>query len=179
MRHTRLLCIAAGILISQAGALSTLAAAKVDQTIRAFSVWHADSKLGAGEAGTQVFDGTVNGPFYVDTEKGPVNSGAISCKARLTIKDADKTQQGRADCVITAKDGATVQGRINCHGVFQVGCSGRIELTDGTGRFQGIQGGGAVVIRSDFADLQSQGTANPASLQSGLMYFPAMRYQLP
>ncbi|HVJ44003.1 MAG TPA: hypothetical protein VM639_21045 [Dongiaceae bacterium] len=179
MLYIRLLGIAAGLLLINASVFSSEAGAKVDQTIRAFSVWHADSQLAAGEAGTHGFTGTVSGPFYVDTEKGPVNSGAISCKAKLMIKDADKTQQGEADCIITVKDGATVQGKISCHGVFQVGCSGKIELIDGTGRLRGIEGGGSVVIRSDFADLQSQGIANPASLQSGLMYFPAMRYQLP
>lgn len=176
----RLSCVTSFLLSLFLVAISAATAnAKIDQTIRAFSVWHTDSQPAPGAAGTHVFDGTINGPFYVDTEKGPVNSGAITCKAKLTIKDADKTQQGEADCTITGKDGATVRGRITCHGVFQVGCSGKIALTDGTGRFGGIQGSGAAVIRSDFADLQSAGNADPASLRSGLMYFPALHYQLP
>lgn len=173
------LCISAALLVFVTGVVSTPASAKIDQTLRAFSVWHTDAKLAAGDAGTHVFEGDVTGPFYVDTEKGPVNSGAIACHAKLVITDADKTQQGTADCTITVKDGATALAKLTCHGIFQIGCSGKVTLTEGTGRFKGITGGGTAVIRSDFADLQSNGVADPTTLQSGLMYFPALRYQLP
>jgi hypothetical protein len=169
----------APVLITGAVTLSTPASAAVDQTLRAFSVWHTDAKLTSGESGTHVFEGKVDGPFYVDTEKGPVNSGSISCQAKLTIKDADKTQEGTGDCIITVKDGATTRASLSCHGVFQVGCSGKLKLIDGTGRFKGITGSGDVVIRSDFADLQSNGIADPSTLQSGLIYFPALHYRLP
>jgi len=167
------------IVLAMTALLPAAASAATNQTIKAFSVWHTDSQIAAGAAGTHVFEGTVDGPFYVETEKGPVNSGSMSCKAKLTIKDADQTQEGQADCTINGKDGATVQLTITCQGVFQIGCNGKAELTAGTGRFQGIKGGGAVAIRSDYADLKSQGISDPAALHSGLMYFPALHYQLP
>ena len=167
----------AGVTVSLLMSLPALAA--TSQTIKAFAVWHTDSTIAVGEAGTHVFDGTVNGPFYVETEKGPVNAGSMSCKAKLTIKDADQSQAGQADCTISGKDGASVQLTVTCQGVFQIGCNGKAELTAGAGRFQGIKGGGAVAIRSDYADLKSQGISDPAALHSGLIYFPALHYQLP
>jgi len=179
MHHIGRLQLLALALISGAVISSTHASAAIDQTIRAFSVWHTDAKLMPGEAGMHVFDGKVDGPFYVETEKGPVNSGSISCQAKLTIKDADKTQEGTADCLITVKDGATTRANLSCHGIFQVGCSGKLTLVEGSGRFKGITGSGEFVVRSDFADLQSNGVADPSTLQSGLIYFSALRYKLP
>jgi hypothetical protein len=179
MHHLGRLRLLAVTFIAGAIISSTQASAAVDQMLRAFAVWHTDAKLMAGDGGTHVFEGKVDGPFYVDTEKGPVNSGSISCQAKLTIKDADKTQEGTGDCTITVKDGATTRANLTCHGIFQVGCSGKLKLIDGTGRFKGITGSGDVVIRSDFADLQSNGIADPSTLQSGLIYFPALHYRLP
>jgi len=179
MHHLGRLRLLALILATSVAISSSPASATVDQMLRAFSVWHTDAKLTSADGGTHVFDGKVDGPFYVDTEKGPVNSGSISCQAKLTIKDADKTQEGTGDCTITVKDGATTRASLTCHGVFQVGCSGKLKLIDGTGRFKGITGGGDVVIRSDFADLQSNGVADPSMLQSGLIYLPALHYRLP
>jgi hypothetical protein len=179
MHHLGRLRFLALALIAGAALSSTPASAAAEQTLRAFSVWHTDAKLAPGDGGTHVFDGKVDGPFYVDTEKGPVNSGSISCQAKLTIKDADKTQEGTGDCTITVKDGATTSASLTCHGIFQVGCSGKLKLIDGTGRFKGITGGGDIVIRSDFADLQSNGVADPSTLQSGLIYLPALHYRLP
>jgi hypothetical protein len=96
----------------------------------------------------------------------------------LQLSD-DKSQKGSADCTITAKDGAQVFGKLTCSGVFMVGCSGEVTLTGGSGRFDGVTGGGKVIIRSEFADLQQQGNSDPAMLKRGIIYFPALHYKLP
>ena len=82
-------------------------------------------------------------------------------------------------CSITVKDGAVAHAKLTCHGIFMVGCSGQITLVEGEGRFKGISGGGGFVIRSDFADLKTSASVDPASLQSGLIYFPELKYRLP
>src|SRR5438552_2779116 len=100
MHIARISCFPAAALMIGAAVFSTLAPAPAlaatSQTIKAFAVWHTDSTVAAGAAGTHVFDGTVDGPLYVETEKGPINAGTISCKAKLTVKDADQTQEGQA-----------------------------------------------------------------------------------
>jgi len=153
------------------------AAAKTDQTIRAFSVWQTSGQVPA-TAGSGVFEDTISGLFYIDTEKGPVAAGNLNCKARLEVKP-DKTQTGSADCTITAKDGAQVFGKLQCSGVFMVGCSGDLTFTGGSGRFQGVTGGGKAVVRSEFVDLPQQADAEPMAVKSGIIYFAKLRYQLP
>lgn len=153
------------------------AAAKTDQTIRAFSVWQTSGQV-PPISGSGVFEDTITGLFYVDTAKGPVAAGNLTCKARLEIK-ADKTQAGSADCTITTKDGTQVFGKLQCSGVFMVGCNGDLTFTGGSGRFQGVKGGGRAVIRSEFADLPQQANADPSATRSGIIYFEKLRYQLP
>lgn len=172
------LLVADGFLLAQSASLLLTqdALAKSEQTIRAFTVWQTTGQPPAGTAG--VFNDTVTGLLYVETEKGPVAAGQVSCKAQLTV-NADKTQKGAADCTITTKDAAQVFSKLTCSGVFMVGCSGEITLTGGSGRFSGVTGGGKAIIRSEFADLQQQGNADPAMLRTGIIYFPALRYQLP
>jgi hypothetical protein len=153
------------------------AVAKTDQTIRAFSVWQTSGQV-PPISGDGVFEDTISGLFYVDTEKGPVAAGTLSCKAHLEVK-ADKTQTGSADCTITTKDGAQVFGKLACSGVFMVGCSGDLTFTGGSGRFQGVSGGGGAVIRSEFADLPQQANADMTTAKSGIIYFAKLRYQLP
>jgi len=152
------------------------AAAKTDQTIRAFSVWQTSGQV-PPVTGSGVFEDTISGLFYVDTEKGPVAAGNLSCKAHLEVK-ADKTQTGSADCTITAKDGAQVFGKLQCSGLFMLGCSGDLTFTGGSGRFQGVSGGGTAVVRSEFADLQPA-NADTVAAKSGIIYFAKLRYQLP
>lgn len=157
--------------------LADEAMAKTDQTIRAFSVWQTSGQV-PPISGSGVFADMIAGLFYVDTEKGPVAAGNLSCKARLEVK-ADKTETGSADCTITTKDGAQVFGKLQCSGVFMVGCNGDLTFTGGSGRFQGVKGGGRAVVRSEFADLPQQANADASTARSGIIYFDSLRYQLP
>lgn len=178
MRRFFHFCALVSFLSAGGSLLMEQAAAATDETIRAFSVWQTKGELTPGGEGDRVFNDIFTGLFYVDTQKGPVAAGDVSCKANVQIKP-DKTQKGSADCTITAKDGAQVFGRLSCSGVFLVGCSGKLVLTGGSGRFKGVTGGGTAIIRSEFADLWPQGNPPATDVKSGIIYFPALRYQLP
>ncbi|MDY0882793.1 hypothetical protein ACFPL7_07515 [Dongia soli] len=154
--------------------------AKTTQTIRAFSVWHAQGKLPDSATTQSIYKNVIAGPLYVDTEKGPVSAGKMTCKAILQVNQEDRTQSGSADCTLMVKDGAEVTAKLDCKGVFMVGCSGNFTLVGGSGPLKNIKGGGKVIIRSEFADARARGTqASAVDLQSGILYLPALTYELP
>ena len=161
-------------------AVSDDAAAKTTQTIRAFSVWQAQGKLPDPATAQSIYRDVIAGPLYVDTEKGPVSAGKMTCKAILQVNQKDGTQVGSADCTLTVKDGAEATAKLDCKGVFMVGCSGNFTLLGGSGHLKDIKGGGKVIIRSEFADAKARGTpASAVDLQSGILYLPALTYELP
>jgi hypothetical protein len=156
------------------------ALAKDTQTIRAFSVWHAQGKLPDAATTQSIYKDVIAGPLYVETEKGPVSAGKMTCNAILQVNQKDRSQAGSADCTLTVKDGAAVTAKLDCTGVFMVGCSGNFILLSGSGHLKNIKGGGKVIIRSEFADAKARGTpASAVDLQSGILYLPALTYELP
>ena len=91
--------------------------------------------------------GTVMGPMFVETDEGPVEAGSVSCAASLKIDDNTKRQSCSGACTFTAPDGATAWGQWECEGYELVGCRGKLSITGGTARLQGVSGEGAMIWR--------------------------------
>ena len=149
MRSNLIVSIAAAVLATVIAALPVRA--ETEETISAFSVWQAHGAFFVPGLDVTTVSATMIGRLYVNTDKGPVEAGMMSCPATLHIKSADRTQEGSAICAITTKDGAQVFAELNCTGVYMVGCSGEAKITGGTGRFKGATGDGKFTIRSDLA----------------------------
>lgn len=167
------------------GALALPAAslrAETDQTISAFSVWESQAATMLVGESEDVFTGTLIGRFYVNTDKGPVQAGVLSCPTTLHVKREGATQSGEAVCAISAGDGAQVFASLSCAGVYMVGCSGKATITGGTGRFKGITGDGSFTIRSDLANENGTGkavTGAPIGTIGGILFFKELHYKLP
>jgi hypothetical protein len=101
------------------------------------------------------------------------------CPAVVTINTGDGSQAGKGRCIVTAKDGARVFAEISCAGFHLIGCDGDLTLTGGTGRFQGISGGGQVTIRSDFNEIAPLSKTAAQEQASGILYLRELRYTIP
>lgn len=155
------------------------ARAAEEATITAFSTWQGGGEL--FETGPQqaTFVGALGGTVYVETDKGPVASGRLTCPATVQIDLVDRAQTGTGHCTIVGEGGDRIYGDIACTGVFLVGCHGDFTLTGGTGRFEGITGGGPVIIRSDFGQLKAGADGKAPQETSGIIYWRELKYKIP
>ncbi len=155
------------------------AAAGEEATVKVFSSWQGVGNTFTTGPKQATFVGALTGPMYVDTEKGPLQSGMMVCPAVVTLGLDDASVRSQARCTITAKDGAAIYAEIACTGVYLVGCTGDLTLTGGTGRFAGVSGGGRVTIRTELR----QTTAVSADVSKdqgwGILFVRELHYKLP
>ncbi len=166
-------------MLMAAAAPARPAAAGEEATVKVFAVWQGQGhtfQTGPHEA---TFVGSLIGPMYVETEKGPVKSGLMTCPAILEIGLEDGKQQGQGRCTITDKDGAQMYAEIACTGVYLVGCDGDLKLTGGTRRFAGISGGGKVIVRSDSRQIAAVSDSAAKEEGTGSLSVPELHYKLP
>jgi hypothetical protein len=160
------------------GPFSSAVAAE-DATIKAFAAWQGNGQLFETGLTELTFVGALSGTVYVETEKGPLESGRLVCPALLRINTEDSSQNGSARCTITAKDGARIFAEASCTGVHLIGCDGKFDLIGGTKRFEGIRGGGAVTLRTEFAKFTDVSEASAQEEVQGIIFWPALHYSIP
>lgn len=148
-------------------------------TVEAFATWKGHGQLFETGPKEMTFVGAISGALYVKTEKGPLDSGSLTCPAIVVISIEDGSQKGSGRCTLAAKDGARVYAEIACSGYHLVGCDGELRFTGGTGRFEGISGGGKLTIRSEFGEVDAHSEAAVSERASGIIFWPALHYALP
>lgn len=148
--------------------------------VEAFSAWQADGKIYPMGADRAVFQGDLGGVVYVRTDKGPIRAGTILCPGTAEISLTDAAQTGRGQCVYTANDGAEAFARFICEGRHLVGCKGEFTFTGGSGRLEGMSGGGPMVIRSEFGSLEIDPSQRAVGrTATGIMFWPELRITMP
>ncbi|MEQ9606251.1 MAG: hypothetical protein RLN99_01135, partial [Kiloniellaceae bacterium] len=75
-----------------------------EQTVTAFSVWQVEGALVQTGEKQASFTGVFAGPVYVETERGPVLAGAISCPATVEIELDSGRQRATARCAFQDGD---------------------------------------------------------------------------
>ncbi len=155
------------------------ASAGEEQTIKAFAAWQGRGQMFETGPDRATFVGSFTGMVFVETEKGPLDAGYMTCPAIVDINIVDGSQEGKGRCTITAKDGARAYAEVTCKGVHLVGCDGDFTFTGGTDRFEGISGGGPVTIRSGLKDF-AMGDGNIVQESAGgIIVWPKLTYKLP
>ena len=121
------------------------------QIVKAFAVVETASDVLPTGADSARVMGTLEGPFFIDVGQGPIDAGNMRCVANMHADTSSGRQTGEGSCVLTADDGASLFGEWTCEGVRLVGCRGDFKITGGTGRLEGVSGGGAMTSRvSDY-----------------------------
>ena len=168
--------------IGMVHAVAVPPAAAEEQTIEAFSVWHARGQLFKTGENIGTFVGALRGRFFVETSEGPVEAGTIVCPGMLEIDLEDSSQSGQGRCVITNEENVQAFAKWTCSGYHLVGCSGDFTLTGGTGKFAGVTGGGPFMVRTSlhgFAAASSKPTVVVDETSIGIAHWKELRYELP
>src|SRR5262249_6274127 len=139
------------------------AKAETEESIKGFSVWQAHGGLHVSGDQTNIYSATIIGRLYVDTDKGPIDTGILSCAILVRVKQSDRSQSGSGTCTISTKDGGQVLLSLACTGIYLIGCSGEATITGGNDRFKGITGSGRFTIRSDLAEPAMQQASGKAT----------------
>ncbi len=152
----------------------------IEKEVEAFSVWRADGIVTQSGENLSTFVGRLSGPFFIETEKGPVLSGVLTCAGMLDIETDSGAQKARGRCSITDKNGEwTAFGRWSCEGFAMIGCDGQLELTGGLGRLSGVSGGGNMTFRSGLHRLEVGRDGTEIHRESvGIVFWDALRYRL-
>jgi hypothetical protein len=152
MRNT----IRSGLLAALVAAAVPSAAQDEPQTFNAFAVAAANGSIVRAAETQLMLVGTLAGPFFVETDEGPIHSGRVVCAASVKLDQATHRLTGNGACTFTATDGATAWGDWDCQGYELLGCRGTFKLTGGTARLAGATGEGAMAWRPSAADFKKQ-----------------------
>jgi hypothetical protein len=131
------------------------------QTFNAFAVVAANGAIVRAAEKQVMVVGTLVGPFFVETDEGPIPSGRVTCSASVRVDQATFRQTGNGVCTFVAQDGATAWGDWECTGYELIGCRGTFKLNGGTARLAGATGEGTMIWRPSAHELRKQldGTA--------------------
>jgi hypothetical protein len=170
---SRCLLLALGAFVVAAGARAE------EATVEAFSVYRSEGELARTGPKSATFAGTATGLFFVQTTEGPGRPSQIVCPSSIEVDLETGAQTGKGKCTIENRDGESVFADWTCKGYHLVGCRGDFTLTGGTGRFQGVSGGGKMTVRSDLHEI-SLASANTISRTSqGVIWWEKLRVEMP
>lgn len=131
-------------------------AQEAPQPFNAFAVVTANGTIvRAGEKQLMAV-ATLAGPFFVESDEGPIHAGRVTCAASTRIDQATRKQAANGACTFTAVDGAMAWGDWTCEGYELVGCRGTFKLAGGTARLDGVSGEGAMLWRPSAHELKKQ-----------------------
>ncbi len=94
-----------------------------------------------------LFMADFEGIMYVETAEGELDQAFVRCPAIQKLNVKTKALSGHGYCVIAVSEGNTVYAEWTCEG-DATGCRGEFTLTAGTGKFEGIKGSSALLVRS-------------------------------
>ena len=139
------------------------------QVFNAFAVAVANGTILKAGARELMVIGTLKGPMFIETDEGPVDAGSVVCGASVKVEQAGGRHSGSGVCTFQAQDGATAWGDWECAGYELIGCRGKLTLTGGSGRFEGVTGEGAMVWRPSAHELKKQLDGTTLQNTTGLL----------
>ena len=128
---------------------------------------------------TLLFVGSFKGVIYVEHTGGEMDEGFVECPVTQRLELATKETFGWGNCMITPSGGDTVFAEWSCAGA--VGrCHGEFTLAGGTGKFKGISGSSAFLVRSPLRALAvDMSSSTVLRVGSGLAVLPRLSYEIP
>ncbi|CAN5904162.1 hypothetical protein BH11PSE3_BH11PSE3_17140 [soil metagenome] len=117
------------------------------QAFNAFAVVVANGTIVRAAEKQLMVVATLAGPFFIETDEGPIQSGRVACAASTRIDQSTRKHIGSGACTFTAADGATAWGEWSCEGYELLGCRGIFKLAGGTARLEGASGEGTLIWR--------------------------------
>lgn len=177
MRVKRLSSLAIGVILS---ALAVVGSSKAeDSVVRAMSPWQGSGQIFDVGPNKRQLLGRFTGIMYLDGGKGSLDTALMLCPAVVNIDLKTGKAEASGHCIITDGETNVVYSKWNCSGVPGA-CDGELTITGGSGRYEGITGGGKMVIRAALVetalDLSNGSVVREAA---GLALWPELKYSTP
>ena len=165
--------------LSVVAGMATVRAAE-EVTVEALATYQSYGRVFLVAENEALFVGGFKGIMFVENGRGALNTATIICPGTMEINFDDGRAAGEGRCIITALEGDRVFAKWQCSGLALIGCKGRFDLTAGTGRFQGITGGGEFMLRTAIAKFaRDMSEDNAEGIGLGLAMWPNLKYRLP
>lgn len=171
--------LSASIAFAVAALLFGADARAEEDTVEAFSVYQTQGELSRTGPNQATFVGTMSGLFFVQTTEGPGRPSQIVCPSSVEVEIDSGAQKGEGKCTIESREGDSVFADWSCSGYHLVGCRGDFKLTGGTGRFEGVTGGGKMTVRGDVHEIAVDTSNTISRTSQGVVYWKELHYELP
>jgi hypothetical protein len=149
-------------------------------TVKAMSAWQSQGDLFKAGENKGYFLGAFGGVLFVADKKGSLDAAHILCPGTMDINLEDSSTEGMGKCLITDREDNQIFAKWECSGIMLEGCEGRFDITGGTGKFDGITGGGDFVVRTAIGELSMDIPINGIQATSvGLAIWPNLHYKFP
>lgn len=142
--------------------------------------WEAHGKVYDVAPKTLMFVGEIKGILYAETGKGILDAASMLCPMLYEIDVDGGNARSEGRCAIYPKGGTdVVYATYSCHG--QIGsCAGRLDISGGTGKFEGASGWGVMGSRSGASELAIKlGPGGDIAHSEGLMTLREFSYKTP
>jgi hypothetical protein len=140
--------------------------------------WEANGKVYETGFKTLMFVGEIVGTLYAESGKGVLDAASMLCPMLYEIDMEGGNTRSEGRCAIYPKGGAEViYATYSCRG--QIGsCAGRLDLTGGTGAYDGISGSGEMASRTGASALAARvGPGGGIRNSEGLMTLKGFSYK--
>ncbi len=148
-------------------------------TVRAMSPWKGSGQVYAVAPDRRLILARYAGIMYIETGEGSLDTAIMLCPSVQTIDTDTKESGAHGHCVITDDEDNLVYSEWKCEGTVGA-CEGDFKITGGAGKFEGISGGGKMMVRTALVetaiDLENGAVVRDAA---GLAVWPELNYAIP
>ena len=148
-------------------------------TVTVMSPWQGSGQVYEVAPNRRLVLAEYAGIMYIETGEGSLDTAIMLCPAVQTIDTTTKESGAHGHCVISDANKNLVYSEWTCEGAVGA-CEGDFKITGGTGEFEGITGGGRMLVRTALVetaiDLSSGSVVQDAA---GLAVWPELNYKIP
>ncbi len=148
-------------------------------TVKILAPWEGKGEVFQIGPEELLFVGRYEGIMYIEGEQRALDSAIITCPAMTHIRQFQDTIDSSGFCNITSSAGDLAFARFTCKGAHDA-CQGEFIVTGGTGRLEGIEGRGEMVVRTALSSMvDDMETGSLVSSVEGLAVWPALTVRVP
>lgn len=158
--------------------LPNVTLARDAESVDAMFSWNGNGRLFQSDMNQLQFLGVIEGVLYTQLAGEPMNEGFMECAYRQRIDREEQKTTADGNCVIVLSPEDNIFGSFKCEGALGE-CRGQIRFNSGTGKFEGIEGGSELSIRSPMRMLISEATdVENFVVSNGIATFTRLDYKV-
>ena len=155
------------------------AATAEEGSVKALAPWEGQGQIFHIGMAEVLFVGAFHGIMYVQTGEDALDALLMLCPGTQEISLDDLTTIANGYCTFENPSGDRVFAKWYCAG--EVGaCQGKMTLTGGTGKYEGITGSGEMTVRTVLSDMAANvESGSVVRSATGLAVWPKLVYRIP